>query len=323
MTAPKNFVVRKWTIDLPTARRFLGLFKEPQKGVKDTNRRWSPAVVSRYAVEMAAGRWGFSHEGFAFYGFLDDGTAEGQDGEQRLRALIQVCTVGATAVDGTVYPPQPDFAFEVMVTEGLPREAAKVMNIGKPKNAADFLTMSGKTNGNVLSSTIQLCYSYDREPEGAPFVADRWVKTTMSPLMRDEYLEANPGLEAAINEGSKLHRHMTKASAAAGWYLALKAGMDKDKLHQFWDAMIYGTAPNWGPKHPVLRLREMLSNARESRRKYTREEQLAFFIKAFNAFSHDKPINRQIMFRTKKAVGERNGQPLEISPEAFPRFQPE
>lgn len=320
MTAPKGFGIRKWIIDLPTARRFLALFKEPQRGVADTNRRWSPAVVNRYAVEMLAGRWGFSHEGFAFYGSIDDGTAEGQDGEQRCRALIQACTVGATAVDGTAYPPQPDFAFEVLVTEGLPREAAMVMNIGKPRTATDFLVMKGRVNGNVLSSTIQLCYSYDKEPPGAPFVADRWVKTSMTPLMREKYLQDNPDLEAALLEGAKLKTHMIPAAASAAFYLATKAKVDPQVLADFMESMRTGMGQNWTAENPVLRLREMLTNARDSKRRYNREEQLALFIKAFNAYAKGAPIRRQMSWRTKKVMVVRQGRVVEMSPEAFPRF---
>lgn len=321
MTAPTDFVVRKWIVDLPTAQRFLKLFKQPQRGVEGTNRKWSPGVVNRYAVDMLAGRWRFSHEGFAFHGFIDDGTAVGLDGEQRCRALIQACTVGATALDQTVYPPNPDFAFEVMVTEGLDSEAVLTMNIGKTRTAADFMTMKGKINGLHLTSAIQLCRSYEREPIGEPFVADRWVRATMTPLMRNQYLDENPGLPEAMSQGARLHRIMIKASVAAGYYLAQKAGVKQEKLDEFMDAMATGTGANWSPEHPALRLREMLLNAKDHRRILPREQQLALFIKAFNAFNQGSPIKRSLAFRTKGSISLRAGKEVAVRAETFPRFQ--
>lgn len=321
MTAPVGIAISIQRIDLPKAERLLSFFKEQQKGVKGTNRKWSPGVVNDYAFEMLAGRWGFSHEGFAFHGRLGDGTAEGQDGEQRLRALIQACTVGAVKGEEG-YEADPNFSFDVTVTEGLPKEAIKVMNIGKRRTSSDFLAMEGEINVNALSSALALCHAYEIEPEGAPFLRDRWAKAmTMSPIMRQEYLDNNPGIRAAIMEGARLHRHLILASAASGYYLALKAGVKQESLDEFMESMFSGTGPNWNKDNPILRLREMLSNARAGKRVVSREEQLALFIKALNAFLAGRTIKRNLMFRTKKVVITRHGKEVEISAESFPRFE--
>lgn len=318
MTAPSGVITRIWRIDLATAERFLALFKQPEPGVEGTNRKWSAGVVNNYAFEMLAGRWGFSHQGFAFTGFLRDNTAEGKDGEQRCRALIQACTVGAT-VGSVTYPPNPGFSFDVMVTEGLDEEAWLAMDIGRRRNASDFLVSQGVVNGNVMASLIHLVFMYENEPVGQPFLRDRWVKSSMSPMQRKEYLKANPGLAEAIPQGARLGKRMTVSAAAAGYFLAIKAGHDQKKVEEFMDLLHSGAGMDEG--HPALALREMMLNARSSvRTRYTRFEQLALFIKAFNKWIKGEEVKRQLSFKTKKSSMMRMGKYTEVSAEAFPRF---
>lgn len=316
MTAPAKIITRIWTIDLKTAQHFQSFEKSPEKGVKGTNRNWSPKVVNGYAFEMLAGRWGFSHQGFAFLGYLQDGTADFRDGGQRVRALIQACTVGAT-VAGEFLPPNPDFSFEVMVTEGLDEASWLVMDIGKRRTPGDFMSSEGEVNTLVLTSTINLCYAYQHEPFGTPFVKDRWTETRLSPTQRREYLENNPGIRDALYEGARVGKIVTVSAASAGYFLALKAGVDASKLNDFMDALQSGAGLD--KESPILKFREMLKNARNSKRKLTREEQLALFVKVLNAHLAGKEIGN-LSFKTKKSTTKRNGKLINISAEAFPRF---
>lgn len=317
MTAPSGVITRIWRIDLARAENFLDRFKAPEKGVSGTNRKFSPIVVNKYAFEMLAGRWGFSHQGFAFTGRLDDGTAVGKDGEQRLRALIQACTKGATRGDKT-YKPDPTFAFDVMVTEGLDEKAWLAMDIGKGRRPGDFMTSEGEINSNVLSSLISLAAAYENEPQGVPYLQERWL-ASMSPAERQDYLNANPDLREALYEGSRLGKRMTVSAAAAGYFLAIKAGIKPDRIGDFMDLLQSGAGMK-GDDDPALVLRELLANARNTKRKYSREEQLALFIKAFNKWNAGEKIKRQLSFKTKKSTSIRMGKTLESSAEIFPRF---
>ncbi len=322
MTAPLGVIARVWRIDLETAQRLLPLFRTPEKGVKGTNRKFSPLIVNKYAFQMLAkpkSLWKFSHQGFGFIGFIADGTAVGMDGEQRLRALIQACTKGATR-RGVTRPPKPDFFFDVMVTEGLDKDSWLAMDIGKSRNPGDFLTSEGEVNSNVLSSLISLAAAYENEPEGMPYLQDRWINSMLSPGERQEYLAANPDLRDALAEGSRLGKRMTVSAAAAGYFLAIKSGIKAERIGDFMDLIQSGAGMN-GDDDPALVLREMLLNARNSRRKFSREEQLALFIKAFNKWNAGEKVKRQLSFRTKKSVSVRMGKTLESSAEIFPRFK--
>lgn len=321
VTAPVGVIARVWRIDLETAQRLLPLFRTPEKGVKGTNRKWSPLIVNKYAFEMLAkprSLWKFSHQGFAFIGFINDGTAVGMDGEQRLRALIQACTKGATR-RGITRPPKPEFFFDVMITEGLDADSWLAMDIGKSRKPGDFMTSEGEVNANVLSSLVSLAQAYDNEPVGVPYLRERWI-STLSPAERQDYLAANPALRDALVQGARLGKRMTVSAAAAAYFLAVKAGIKAERIGDFMDLLQSGAGMK-GDDDPALVLRELLSNARNGRRKFSREEQLALFIKAFNKWNSGEKIKRQLSFKTKPVKVTRMGREMTLSAEVFPRFK--
>lgn len=310
MTAPSGIITRIHTVDARKAEKFLSFEKQPAQGVKGTNRRFSENLVNKYAYDMLAGQWKFTHEGFAFIGFMSDGTADFKDGGQRTRAIIRAATVGATRGEHAL-PPNPDIAIDFMVTEGLDEDSWRAMNIGKPKNAGDFLAMDGEIKTAALGATIALCWMYENTAVGEIFVRDHWQRGLLTPIMRQEYLDANPGVRESLWEGSRLSKVMTVSSAAAGHYLALKSGMDKLIVADFMDRMYSGADVH--KEHPVLRLRELLSNARvrNKRRNMPREDQLALFIKALKAFAENRHV-KNLSFRTDSKA--------RAGAEPFPRF---
>lgn len=299
MTAPSSVITRIWHIDLATAQRLQKFEKTPERGVSGTNRKHSDKVVNEYAFEMLKDRWGFSHQGFAFTGFIADGSAELKDGGQRIRALIQACTVGATIGDEKL-PPNPACSFDVMVTEGLDEAAWLVMDLGKGRLPGDFLSSQGEVNTSALGATIYLCYRYENGGAGAPYVRDHWIKSKLPPLVRKQWLDGNPGIREALHEGARLNRIMVPSAAAAGFYLALKAGVDKHALQVFMDELRDGTGENWVKGNPTLALREMLLKARALHRRLYTEEQLALMIKTINAVIKGKRIEN-LSFKTRKS----------------------
>jgi len=311
MTAPSTVITRIWHVDLATAQRFQAFEKTPQRGVEGTNRKHSDRIVNEYAWELLSGNWGFSHQGFAFIGRINDGSAQLVDGGQRIRALIQACTVGATMGDETK-PPNPDCAMDVMVTEGLDEDAWLVMDLGKGRLPGDFLSMNGEINTSLLGSVINLCYRYEHGGVGVPYLRDHWYKGKLSPTVRKRYLEENPTLREALPEGARLHRVMTPTAACAGYFLATKAGVDKQELQNFMDDLRAGAGDDWTKGNPIFTLREMLRKARDVHRKLGSEEQLALFIKAVNANTKGYKI-LNLSFKTRKSS-------TGAAAEAFPRF---
>lgn len=82
-----------------------------------SNRPISKPLVVKYAHDMAHGRWVETHQGIAFdeEGYL-------RDGQHRLAAIV----LSNTSV-------------VLLVTEGLPFEAQRNMDRGRPRRVADFL----------------------------------------------------------------------------------------------------------------------------------------------------------------------------------------
>jgi hypothetical protein len=313
---------RIWHIDLATAQRLQAFERTPQRGVSGTNRKRSQKLVNEYAFEMLSkkmvdgklvSRWGFSHQGFAFTGFIENGTAELKDGGHRIAALIQACTVGAKLGDDTL-PPNPDFGFDVMVTEGLDEDSWLVMDLGKGRLPGDFLSSQGEVNTSVLGATIYLCYRYENGGGGVPYLKDHWIKSKLPPLVRKQYLEDNPGIREALQEGARLSRLLVPSAAASGFYLATKAGADKHELQVFMDDLRDGTGENWVKGNPVYTLREMLLNARNAHRHLRTEEQLALMIKTINAVLQGKKIEN-LSFKTRKSS---TGAAAEVFPLVTP-----
>jgi len=300
MTAPSGSVIKLWHVTTQVAEKFLALVKSHEKGVKGTNRKWSPIVVNRYAYDMLAGNWKFTHQGLAFTGHLASGDAELKDGEQRLRAMLQAATTGAT-LGGVTLPPNPDLALDFYVTEGLTEDSWLAMDSGKGRTAADHLSSEGEVNSFVLSSAITLCARFQTLPPKTAFTHEHWVSTGLTPVMRSRWLADNPGIREALYEGARLGRVMTVASAAAGYFLALEAGVNKKELDDFMDSVRDGIGENWERGNPIRTLREMLLNARGTRRFPSREEQLALFIKALNAHLKGTKI-LALSFRTRKST---------------------
>lgn len=301
MTAPENVRVQIAVIDRNMAEKLLSFEKQPEKGLEATNRKFSQDVVNRYAATMARGKWGFSHQGFACTGYIDDGTAEFKDGGQRCRALLLLTTTGVTH-NGIFYPPQPDFSFEVFLTEGLDEDSWLVMDQMRLRSPRDHMQMKGKANPNVLGSVARLSYLYDN----VPYTPDRWRKFRMEMWDREDYIEKNPRLEEAILHGGRLSNLMAVASASTAWFQAVESGMDEGILKQFYDAAQSGA--NLAPGSPVLALQRLMRN---NRGKIGTDIQLAVLIKAIKKFAKGED-QRVLHFRTDKDV--RGGS------EPFPRF---
>jgi hypothetical protein len=293
--------VKRVFVDKTMAELFLSMELQPSKGVRDTNRKFSEVVVNNYAFEMLAGRWRETPQGLAFKGFLKDNTAQYVDGGQRARAIIQAATKGARIAD-VEFAPDPDIGFYFLVFEGLTQQEVDVLDRGKHRNTADIIQMAGYVNKNVLTSVARLCWLY----ENVAWSPEAWRKYPISPATIKQYLEDNPGLEDAIAEGAHVKKHMIVSAASAGYHEAVKAKVDRDDLDDFMDHLASGA--NMDADNPILALREMLKRTVRKKRRWTREEQLALFIKAFLKWSNGEKT-RAVSFKVGGAA-----------PEAFPRF---
>lgn len=104
------------------------------------NRRLRPAVVDRYAADMAAGRWTPSSDSIAI-------SRDGRllNGQHRMTALVRAnCTVG------------------MWVTTGMPEESFRNMDRGASRTFADYLDGTGEQHSRELTAALSRAVSYQR-----------------------------------------------------------------------------------------------------------------------------------------------------------------
>ena len=127
----------------------------------NSNRSLSHHTVSKYASDMAAGRWVATHQNaIAFY---EDGDLA--DGQHRLAA---VCKSGASV--------------NMVVAYGLPRSAATAIDQGRARKMSDVMAISGAIEGGKYASATVAMMNIIRRAEGrtngvaTPFEMERAIR---------------------------------------------------------------------------------------------------------------------------------------------------
>ena len=104
-----------------------------------------------------------------------------------------------------------------------------------------------------------------------------------------EFLEAHPELRTAVNSGPGVYNNI--ASPALCAYLHSRfVKSDKKKADRFFLELIAGEYTGKGDA--IYLLRERLKNNRRAKDKMRRIEVAALFVKAWNAFLKDLPVQQ-------------------------------
>lgn len=274
-------------VDEPMARTLLELYnREPKPGEKGTNRKASQVRINEYCATMLADEWVLSPQPLIFSVKNKAGIEEQEDGQQRLKALIQAART------------RPDIAIPFTIIIEAPLEANMVLDRGKPRSLGDYLKMNGETYADNLSNTSKLVYAYFEVDYTGP---DSWRKLRYSNQMQAAYLAEHPGLRQALTIARDIRMKLPQPTAAACWYIFSQEygpfvaseflqGLEKG-LHMSGDDSRY-------------RLREYLSRQKELRRKWEPFERLALCIKAANAW----------------LIGDEDFKPYFRSNERFPQL---
>ena len=141
-------------IGLNKAKQYLEKNIEFESGKTGTNRPTSARLINNYAVEMLKDRWHHTHQGIGF-----DLNGNLVDGQQRLMALVQACTIGAIDGDREI-PPNPKLRIKFQVTFGLSPNVFPYLDRGKTRGSNQVLSMAGYTNTLVLASAARLVYLF-------------------------------------------------------------------------------------------------------------------------------------------------------------------
>lgn len=256
-------------LDGPAAAHLLTFNKEPELGVKGSNRKSLQSLIEEMAAEILAGEWHFSHQGIGFdrYNLVD--------GAHRLKALRLAAQT------------KPDIRVPFVIVTGMPDEAMGVIDSNRRRSLSNMLTMKGYANVMQLSAVGRLMYLFS----GAQFdKADRVYWSNARPTRRAvrQYIDANHGLLSDGLRVANRSRLLTPASTAAAWCIITRKPHDAAKVEAFFDQLLVGE--HIGRGDPAFAVRRFAENARSDKGPMVDTYiQLAVVLKAWLKFRDGKP----------------------------------
>lgn len=240
------------------------------------NRFPTEGRVRRYADDMRAGRWQFTHEPIAF-----DEDNELLDGAQRLLSIQRSNTTQ-----------------RFLVVWGAPRESFPIINTGKSRSLGDALAIRGEINSRRLGSGVNLHWriTEGRDNEGTP------ASSSPNPAIGLSHFD-DLGAERfrdGLRQGAHLYQYVRgPLSAYSGIYPVL-ADIDLEQADWFYDHLSHGHIDK--ETHPVLVLRNtLIAHVRDVPVTYDRIYLTAIFIKGWNFFRDGEEIDRILYRRGGKA----------------------
>lgn len=225
------------------------------------NRPLADARVGLFAQALEQGEWQINGETIKF-----DWDGNLIDGQHRLAACERA------AID------LPSF-----VVRGLPPEFQQTVDIGARRGMGDMLALSGYRNGNHMAAIGNMLKAYDEGKLGSP-ARDRGTFTEALEFVRknDELLIV------AVKNAHSMRQYIRTNHTAAGTAFAIFRRIDTEAAAQFWEMVRLGE--NLSGQHPALKLRNRLIKEISEPRRMRRNTFLATWIKAWNAYRTDTPL---------------------------------
>jgi len=198
----------------------------------DGNRPKKPAQIRKYAAAMAANGWGLTGDTIKF---SDKGRL--RDGQNRLMACVR-----------------SGKAFTTHVVFGISDDLFHVMDTGKPRGAADVLSIAGYTNTNNLASAIRWARIFDTDPN------TRISLTNDDALMyiKGEYAD----IEKSMPVGTRLYSQFNHPIGQMAALHRLFSKVDADLADAFFDSWSSGLRS--GRAKIIARLQDSLARVKDS-----------------------------------------------------------
>ncbi len=214
------------------------------------NRNQRSRTVSRYARDMAAGRW---HVDGSPIKFAPDGTL--LDGQHRLAAVIESGATITTAV-----------AF------GIAPAAQDVMDTGPARRPGDQMAIHGEKNATVLAAAARFGLMIERD--------DLAGNAEYSHEEISAYVEANPDLRHAVDFTVSLARKTDCPPSVVAYSFMTLSRIDAFAAANFWVAAADKVGLKSGD--PVIALTNRFAEARRNRERLRRESYLSAIYRAWN-----------------------------------------
>jgi hypothetical protein len=248
------------------------------------NRNVRAAVVDSYARDMKAGRWQITGEAVKFAT-----TGELIDGQHRLHAVIKAET--------------PVMLF---VVRGLTPSAQDVMDTGSKRAASDMLALNGHKNATVTAAAARLLLHLEQQAKADT----RHISRTFTNTEIAACVERNPGIESAASAAMALREIDVSPSVLAVAWMKLSAVSAPDCADFFNSLAQNATNGHGDPRNTLLK---RLLAARRNGERLTQGAQLAFIVRAWNAWRK----GQELTILRAKASNSRGGSVNVVIPKAI------
>ncbi|CAL9426761.1 hypothetical protein [Streptomyces sp. enrichment culture] len=263
----------------------------PEKAVSflsraSVNRRLDKGQVKSLAEAIIRGEWRLTHQGIAF-----DSTGALLDGQHRLHAIIEANT-----------------PVDMLVFEGLSKEAFPVLDTGKRRSAADTLLSTGAKYLPLLSSTIRHVILFKTMPND-PWTGSR-ARVSNDRILA-AYNEDKDRYGEAVTVGRELSRHLfaSQTAVAVGFFVTTEVAPAAD-IDEWVLGLKSGASLDPGDARLALREVPRDTQKRGSRRRMGMRDQVAIYIKAWNAWIEPEKAHMLRLRRLRKR--ESMPMPVEV-----------
>jgi hypothetical protein len=239
----------EWVLCTPTlAQEWLDLNKK--------NRKLSGTAVSFYANQIKPGGWMINGQTVIF-----GKNGNMLDGQHRLAAAIQA---------GKAIP--------LLVVRGVDNDAFKTIDRNRARSIADVLHIAGETTTTILASACRFLESFQRTGHFGK------GKGRIAYAEIEEILRQNPNLRIsaafAISGITKDFPLGSPSMIAACHYMF--SSIDDENCAYFFDRL--QTGAELAKDSPILQLRKIVINNRNSLQKYPLDTLGRFLVKTWNLF---------------------------------------
>ncbi|MFJ9622251.1 hypothetical protein [Streptomyces sp. NPDC101181] len=234
------------------------------------NRRLDWGQVDFLADAIIREEWQLTHQGIALDGPLDTGFL--LDGQHRLNAVIKA-----------------GIAVWIYVFEGLPRTAFPVLDTGKRRSGVDTLSSTGEKYLPVLYSTIRHVILFKNMPDSS------WsgnAARIANGRILAAYNEDSGMYRDAVAMGREISKHVfaSQTGMAVGYFVTTEAA-PAVKAESWIDGLTSGANLEVGdPRLALTKVPHV--KKRGAKRRYTMREQVAIYIKAWNAWVQEEKVEK-------------------------------
>lgn len=233
----------------------------------ENNRNKKLSKITGYTADIRAGNWRRTGETIKFD---EDGNMI--DGQNRVQAFLD------SGADSIV----------VYVAWNVPLDAFEVMDTGASRTFADVLKGKGVRSPRYGEAAVvrRIVMWEAGNPTGVRSggTGTKYPNPTHTQLA-ERYMLDEHRFDAAASRGLDMRNAKLGNSTAGGIAFFLFHQLDAALCHQFFDELITGA--NLGETHPAKVLRDKLLRTTD-----TPNEQLALYVKAWNAYRKDQTLTR-------------------------------